>query len=144
MIEKPTKLFPCDCMGEGVTVTKWMDNGNIFEEDGEVLVSEDMRTRDCKDAPYIQLAFWAYGFTTKKCVRTWWWRVKAAWYVYKNGTPFEDQVTMKAATAKNLANHMLYIISKAEKEIKATELNDKQALVQKPLPAEEPHPMEGK
>ena len=130
MIERPTKMFPCDCMGEGITVTKWMDDGSCFEEDGDVLVSEDKKCRDCKEAPYIQLAFWEYGVTTKKGLRRWTWRVAAAWHVFRNGTPFADQVTMKVRTAKNLANHILYIIGKAEKE-----------MVQKPLipEPEEPH-----
>lgn len=118
MIEKPTKLFPCDCMGEGLTVTKWMDDGSIFEEDGDVLVSEDKKCRDCKEAPYIQLAFWEYGVCTKRGLRRWWWRVAVAWHVYRNGTPFADQVTMKVKTAKNLAHHILYIIKKGEREIK--------------------------
>jgi hypothetical protein len=138
MIEEPTKMFPCDCMGEGVTVTKWMDDGSIFEEDGEVLVSEDERFRDCKEAPYIQLAFWEFGVCTKKSLRRWWWRVQTAWHVYKNETPYADQVTMKVSTAKNLANHILYVIRKAEKEMKEQENKSRQ----KPLePIEKPHPM---
>ena len=114
MIDHPSKLFPCDCMGEGLTVSKWYDKEDISE--GEVLVSEDKVMRDCLEAPFIQISFWEFG-VSKTSRWDWWWRLKTAWYVFKNRTPWPDQVTMKAATAKNLAHHILYIIRKGEREI---------------------------
>lgn len=114
MLNAPSKLFPCDCMGEGLTVSKWYDNEDISE--GEVLVSEDKRMNDCEEAPFIQIAFWEYG-VSKNSRWDWRQRLKIAWYVFRNGTPWLDQVTMKAATAKNLAHHILYIIKKGEREI---------------------------
>jgi len=131
MIYKPSKLFPCDCMGEGIAVTQFYDDDDISE--GEVKVSEDIWQRRFGEAPYIQLSFWEYG-VCKKPHWSFWWRLKVAWHVFRKGTAWPDQVIMKAAVAKNLANHILYIIGKADKEIK---LEEKQP----PLVPEEPHPM---
>ena len=115
MIENPSKLFPCDCMGEGITVTKLYDTEDISE--GEVLVSEDKELRDSMESPFIQLSFWEFG-VCKNPRWNWWWRLKIAWHVFRDGSAWPDQVVMKAACAKNLAYHILYIISKGEKEIK--------------------------
>jgi len=108
-------------MGEGITVTKLMDDEDISEND--VLVSEDKRLRECAESPYIQLSFWEYG-VCKKPHWNWWWRLKIAWYVFRNGAPWPDQVIMKATHAKSLAHHILYVVRKAEKEIKKTEVEE--------------------
>lgn len=105
-------------MGEGITVTQLYDKDDISE--GEVKVSEDIWQRQFGEAPYIQLSFWEYG-VSKKPHWDFWWRLKVAWHVFRNGTAWPDQVIMKAAVAKNLANHILYMISKADKEIKLEE-----------------------
>lgn len=118
MIYKPSKLFPCDCMGEGITVTQYYDDEDISE--GEVKVKEDIWSRQFGEAPYIQLSFWEFG-VCKKPRWNFWWRLKIAWHVFREGTAWPDQVIMKAAVAKNLANHILYMISKADKEIKLEE-----------------------
>lgn len=113
MINIPSKIFPCDCMGEGITVTKYHDTEDISE--GEVLVEEAKNLRDCSESPFIQLSFWEYGHPTQ-ARWSWWWRLKIAWCVFRKGTPWPDMVIMKAAVAKNLAHHILYIIGKGEKE----------------------------
>ena len=117
MIDHPSKLFPCDCKGEGLTVSKLYDDEDISE--GEVLVSEDKKLRDCQEAPFIQLSFWEYGCCNNpKYFSNLWWRLKIAWYVFREGTPYTDQVIMKAAVARNLANHILYMIAKGKKEMR--------------------------
>lgn len=116
MFEKPSKIFPCDCMGEGLTVTPLSDDEDISE--GEVLVSEDKGCRDCCESPFIQLSFWEYGSCkSSKYCRNLWWRLKTAWHVFRDGTAWPDQVIMRAKVARNLANHILYIIGKAQREI---------------------------
>ena len=111
MIDHPSKLFPCDCMGEGLTVTKYYDTEDISE--GEVLMSESKDLRDCEGSPFIQLSFWEFG-VCKNPRWNWWWRLKIAWHVFREGSAWPDQVVMKAAHARNLANHILYIITKGE------------------------------
>lgn len=118
MIFIPSKIFPCNCMGEGLTITPLTDDEDISE--GEVLMSEDKRRRDCIEAPFIQLSFWEFG-VCKKSRWNWWWRLKIGWRVFREGSAWPDQVIMKAAHAKNFANHLLYMISKAQKEIKLAE-----------------------
>lgn len=115
MIDHPSKLFPCDCMGEGITVSKLYDTEDISEN--EVMVKEDKEIRDCEGSPFIQLSFWEYGHSTKGRW-SWWWRLKIAWYVFRKGSPWPDMVVMKVTTARNLANHILYIIKKGEREKK--------------------------
>lgn len=108
MIEHPTKVFPCDCMGEGVAVSKLNDNTDISE--GEVMM-QDYELKDYKESPFIQLAFWEHGH----CIKgrwSWWWRLKIAWYVFRKGTPWSDMVIMRAKVAKNLAYHIIYLIDK--------------------------------
>jgi len=115
MIEKPTKVFPCDCMGEGIIVTKLYDTEDISEN--EVMIEEDKELRDCEGSPYILLSYWEYGHSTKG-KWSWWWRLKIAWHVFRKGTPHPDMVVMKASIAKNFANHILYVVKKGEREIK--------------------------
>jgi len=98
-------------MGEGLTVTKYYDTEDISE--GEVLMSESKDLRDCEGSPFIQLSFWEFG-VCKNPRWNWWWRLKIAWHVFREGSAWPDQVVMKAAHARNLANHILYIITKGE------------------------------
>jgi len=134
MIDHPSKLFPCDCMGEGLTVSKLYDEEDISE--GEVKVSEDIWMRQFGESPFIQLSFWEFG-VCKKPRWNWWWRLKIAWRVFRDGSAWPDQVVMKAAHAKNLANHILYTINKANKEME-------RELKQEPLVKEESREEKGK
>ena len=111
MIENPTKIFPCDCMGEGITVTKYYDSEDISE--GEVLVEEDKELREVEESPFIQLSFWEYGHAIQGRW-SWWWRLKIAWNVFRKGTPWPDMVIFNVRTARHFAHHLLYIISKGE------------------------------
>lgn len=124
MFLSPKKLFLCDCMGGGITVTKFSDTEDISE--GEVLVEEDKTLRDCVESPFIQLSFWEYGHRTKGRW-SWWWRLKIAWGVFRKGTPWPDMVIFKAKTARNFAHHLLYIVNKGEKE----KVNKQEPLVKK-------------
>jgi len=105
-------------MGEGITVTQLYDKEDISE--GEVKVSEDVWMRRFGESPFIQLSFWEFG-VSKKPRWNWWWRLKIAWHVFRTGSAWPDQVIMKAPVAKNLANHILYMIGKAQKEMKRAE-----------------------
>jgi len=103
MIEHPTKMFPCDCMSEGLVVVRQ---------------DEDY---DCIDAPFIEIGFWNYGQVTGK--RNWRWRLRTCWYILRKGTCWKDMVIFKKKTAKNFANHILYLLSKKHK------VNEKDCLV---------------
>jgi len=119
MIEKPTKIFPCDCMGEGLVVVKQ-------EED-----------YDCIDAPFIEIGFWNFGHVSEK--RDWKWRLYTCWHILRTGTCWTDMVIMKAKTAKNFAHHILYLLSKDKKKKEMRELLVKEPISFKdiPFPAEE-------
>ena len=114
MIYIPTKIFPCDCMGEGITVTQLYDKEDISE--GEVKVSEDKELRDCQEFPFIQLSFWEYTSKYSDHRLTRLDRIKYAWHILCGRSPWPDMVIFKAKTAKHFANHLLYIISKSEKK----------------------------
>lgn len=120
MFEDPTKVFPCDCMGEGISVTKdYYDSDQ--EEQGEVAVSTDSALDDCSESPYIQLSFWEFGHSRHG---RWslWQRIKMAYQIaFRNKGPWEDMVMMRAPNAKHFANHILYIIAKGEREKKLGE-----------------------
>jgi len=119
MTDKPTKIFPCDCMGEGVMVT--------LEED------EDLN--DCQGAPYINLAFWQHGVKYGPGDQlSRWERIKYAWQILWRGTLWTAMVTMKKDVARNLANHILYLIAMAKRK-KAID-----SLVEWPEDPEKPHP----
>ena len=119
MSNNSLKLFRCDCMGEGIAVTKTHETEDISE--GEVVVSNDASLDDCSESPYIQLSFWEFGHRRHG---RWslWQRLKMAYQIaFKNRGPWEDMVMLRARVAKNLANHILYIIAKGEKEKKLGE-----------------------
>lgn len=93
----PTKVFPCDCGSEGVVVT--------IEED--------------EDFPYINMAFWEFnpklggGDSLSR-----WERIKYAWHILRGGSPWTAMVGMTFGTAKNLANHIVYLLAKQRRAIK--------------------------
>lgn len=119
MFEEPTKVFPCDCMGEGIAVTKYYDDEDISE--GEVKVGEVTWMREFEESPYIQFSFWEFG-QSRHGRFSLWARLKLAYkFVFKRKHFWEDMVTMKAAHAKNFANHILYLITKGEREKKLGE-----------------------
>jgi len=93
MIENPTKIFPCDCMGEGLVVVK-----------------QDEDTNDCIGGPFIEMGFWNFGHVSEK--RDWKWRLRTCWYILRKGTCWTDMVIMKARTAKNFAYHIIYLLNK--------------------------------
>jgi len=107
------KVFPCECGTEGAMVT--------IEEDDEFF--------DMEGAPFICLSFWE--MTSKFNSRvgfTRWEKIKYAWGILRGKSPWTDMVWMRAATAKNLAHHILYLISKAksrEKERKEEPIFDR-------------------
>ena len=108
MINKATKIFPCDCMGEGISVT----------------VEEDMDFYDCEGAPFVGLAFWEIQvkYSDDKGFHLGHWdRIKYAWRILRGHSPWTDMVWMKAKIAQNLANHILYLISRAKAKQKADE-----------------------
>lgn len=98
MTNKSTaKVFMCDCTGEGIMVT----------------VEEDDFFEGTEGSPYIGLAFWEctnkFEGTPKLTI---WERLKLAIHILKGGSPYLDQVFMRAETAKKFANHILYLINK--------------------------------
>jgi hypothetical protein len=97
----PTKVFPCDCGMEGAVVS----------------VEEDEDFCDCKDAPYINLAFWEFGTKLEKNKGlSYWRRIKYACRILRGGSLWTDMVSMNCSTAKNFANHIFYLISKAKRK----------------------------
>lgn len=98
MTNKSTaKVFMCECTGEGVMVT--VEKENFFE--------------DSNGYPYIGLAFWEcnnkFAGQPKLTFKE---RMKLAIHILKGGSPYLDQVFMRAETAKKFANHILYLINK--------------------------------
>ncbi|MBE3101236.1 MAG: hypothetical protein IMZ47_03080 [Firmicutes bacterium] len=119
MFEEPTKVFPCDCLGEGIAVTKEYDKDDI--SDNEVLVQESTWMREFQESPYISLSFWEFGHARHGRFSLWL-RIKMAFlFVFRKKHFWEDMVTMKADHARNFANHILYIIAKGEREKKMGE-----------------------
>ena len=94
----PTKIFPCDCGSEGVVVA----------------VEED------EDYSYINMAFWEFNSKLgggDKLTR--WERIKYAWHILRGGSPWAAMVGMSFGTAKNLANHIVYLLAKHRRTIEA-------------------------
>ena len=104
MIRSATKLFPCDCMGEGIVVT----------------VEEDDDFFNCEGTLFIGMAFWELQAKMDDHGRlhmSRWERVKYAWRILRGHSPWTDMVWMKAKIAQNLANHILYLISRSKKKV---------------------------
>lgn len=93
----PTKVFPCDCGSEGVMVAIKPDDR--FEE------------------PYVNMAFWSFGNSLSPFLSGWE-RIKYAWHILKGGSPWSSMVGMTPQVAKNLANHILYLVSKINEKKK--------------------------
>lgn len=101
----PTKIFPCDCGSEGTMVT--------IEEDAELF--------DCEGAPFIGMSFWEFQAKLDDSGHlhmSRWSRIKYAWGILRGKSPWTDMVWMRAAVAKNLAHHILYLIGKAKSKEK--------------------------
>ena len=97
----PTKCFPCDCGSEGVIVS----------------VEEDEDFCDCKDAPYINLAFWEHKVPLEKDKGlSYLQRIKYAWRILRGKSLWSDMVCMDSSTSKNFANHIFYLLNKAKKK----------------------------
>ena len=110
MIDKPTKLFPCDCMSEGLVVVR---EDEVYDD-------------DCEGGSFIDIGFWNYGQVTGK--RDWKWKLRTCWYVLRHGTCWTDMVMFNRKTARNFANHILYLLSKKPK------VDEKNVLVKDKLP----------
>jgi len=93
MIENPTKIFPCVCLGEGLVITK--------EENIDSLN---------KDAPFLTISSWQFWQNNDK--RSWRWRLKTCLRILRNGCNKSDVVTFKAKIAKNFAYHIIYLLNK--------------------------------
>lgn len=99
MTKNPTKIFPCDCMGEGLVVT----------------VEKNVDLKDYDRSPFIDIAFWEYTSKNGEGNQlTKWERIKYAWHILKGNSPWADMITMNAKVARNFAHHILYLISKNE------------------------------
>jgi len=128
MFEEPTKVFPCDCMGDGIAVTKESDV-DYNPSENEVAVKETKWMREFDDSPFISLSFWGFG-QARHGTFTFWKRLKMAYmFVFKRKHFWEDMVTMKAEHARSFANHILYIITKGEREKKMGEPIVKDGLI---------------
>jgi len=96
-MSKYVKVFLCSCEGEGVAIKK-------------------------NDDSDIEMSFWSLGFSSNK----WTWKqiLKACWYLIRHRTFWTDMVILRPVVAKNLAYHILYIVSKDR---------EKEDSIQKPL-----------
>jgi hypothetical protein len=109
MTDKPEKIFPCDCMSEGIMVHTEFEG---VDED-MVSVSRDGDLEDNYNYYGIHLSFWGMGpYTCGKL--TWWRRLAAAWHILKVGHPWTEMVMLTPAVAKKLANHILYRVEQVE------------------------------
>lgn len=112
MLEKPDKIFPCDCMGEGIVVTA------IFEgkDDDHVAVTRDGKKENEMQYYTVELSFWGIGpYDDGKL--SWWKRLLACRYILKYGHPWTDMVGMAPKVAKNLANNILYKVEQIQHKI---------------------------
>jgi len=96
---QPTKIFPCDCGTEGLVV----------------VVEEDKDFFDCEGAPFVGISFWQFGSKFENNTLSRWERIKYALHILRGKSPWTDQVWMRSTTAKNLANHILYLVNKVRK-----------------------------
>ena len=92
---EPTKMFPCDCGSEGVTVT----------------LSIDDDYSECGEAPYFDMCMWQNRKLWENCKMPWKIRLWAVWMSLQGKTPWMSQVSFTAGTARNMANHILYQLS---------------------------------
>ena len=120
MIEKPEKIYPCDCCAEGITMT-------VFEcMDAEVaVVARDGEDEDRIPYYALRFAFWGEGVYDDNRPN-WWQRLRLMWYVWKHGHGYVNMVAMTPKVAKQYANHILYRVDQIQKKIdqKPDELKD--------------------
>jgi len=95
MINNPTKVFPCECMGEALVVK----------------VEKEIEER--VGAPFLEIGFWQYGHGGDKL--SWKQVLRTCWHILRKRSLWMDMVTMRAEVAKNLAHHILYLIDKEKK-----------------------------
>lgn len=98
---EPTKLFPCECGGEGVTMSLFVDE-------------------DDWDPPYFSFALWQQDMHWGGGSMPWKLRLRCAWSALC-GKPWKDQVIFTPGTARNFANHILYQLN-TNKEAKKKKL----------------------
>ena len=98
MINKPTTLFNCSCMADGLTVTVEKD-----DLDGKI------------EEPFINIAFWECLIKYRNDKLTWKNRLRIIWYAIRGILPYTDMVSFDVKTAKHFAYHILYLIQKNKK-----------------------------
>ena len=95
-------------MGEGIVVSEIIDT-EYYEVEGDILMSEDKKLSDCQGSPFIQFAYWEYGH--RKYGRwSLWQRIKIAYRIFKDKSPWADMVMMESKRAKEFANHILSLV----------------------------------
>jgi hypothetical protein len=78
-----------------------------------VTVTEDEDFSDCKGAPFINLSFWEFSNKYNGSKLTLTQRIRYAIHILRGKSPWADMVVMTSSTAKNFANHIMYLISKS-------------------------------
>jgi hypothetical protein len=112
MNNKPEKVFPCDCMSEGIMVHTEFEG---YDRD-TVSVSRDGDLEDNYNYYGVHLSFWGMGpYHDGKL--TWRRRLAAAWHLLKYGHPWTDMVMLTPGVAKKLANHILYRVEQMETKL---------------------------
>jgi hypothetical protein len=92
--QSKASLFPCDCGTEGI-----------------VIVAEMEDEREIEGAPFISMAFFGIGPYSDNRLPLHA-RLRWIWQMIRTGNPFEDMVTLRSNVAKNMANHILYLLSR--------------------------------
>lgn len=118
MIEKPEKVFPCDCMSEGLIVHTFFDG--MEDEDSDhpnaVVVTRNPEMEDKYNHYTIDIGFWGFGPYSDGRL-SWYNRLRLIWYIIKHGHPWSDMVCLTLPTAKNLANNILYKLEQIQKKV---------------------------
>ena len=108
MIEKPEKMYPCDCCAEGIVMT-------VFEcdDDQTAVVTRDGEDED--KIPYyaLRFAFWGTGAYDDNRM-SWKQRLSLMWYVWKHGHGYVNMVAMTPKVAKSFGNHILYRVGQMQ------------------------------
>jgi len=121
MFNPTSKLFKCECMGEGLIVTVEKD---VIETNR---VPTNRRRWEFwkpkfiwkveginKPITYVNISFWEYTSKNGKGNQlSRWGRMKYTWHILRGKSPWTDMVMMNAKTARNFANHILYLLSKS-------------------------------
>lgn len=72
------KFIQCDCYGEGLLITKFDDEEELY------------------------FSYWRQGIDPVKL--TWWMRIKVCWLAIVKGNYYEDQIVLNKSKAKELAD----------------------------------------